>query len=130
MQTSALPTNLPSQLRQALDDLGAAPQGQDGAAGGDFWTRLAAQLEQLEAVAAALPEDVSIEDLTPLLAAELGGEGLPEDGSALPLPAGFGLEPDLLQPDSAEGAEGAHPLELLAAAVQAAAAGRPAAAGE
>lgn len=126
MQTSALPTHLPSQLRQALDDLGTVPQGPDGAAGGDFWT----QLEQLEAVAAALPEDVSVEDLTPLLAAELGGEGLPEDGSALPLPAGFGLEPDLLQPDSIEGAEGAHPLELLAAALHAAATARPAAAGE
>ncbi|MFO8154374.1 flagellar hook-length control protein FliK [Thioalkalivibrio sp.] len=130
MQTSALPTNLPSQLLQALDDLGVAPQGRDGAPGGDFWTRLAAQLEQLEAVAAALPEDVSVEDLTPLLAAELGGDGLPEDGSALPLPPGLGLESDLLQPDSIAGGEGTHPLELLAAALHAAAAGRPAAAGE
>ncbi len=130
MQTSALPTNLPAQLLQALNDLEVAPQGDEGASGSDFWARLAAQLEQVEAVAAALPEEISVDDLAPLLAAELGGDGLPEDGKALPLPAGFTLDADPLRQESIEEAGALHNLHLLAAAVHAATAGSPGAAGD
>lgn len=93
MQTSALPTNLPSQLLQVLNELDVAPQGPGQPVGGDFWLRLAAQLEGLEEVAAVLPEDVTVDDLASWLAAGLGGDALPEDGKELPLPAGLVLDP-------------------------------------
>lgn len=93
MQTSALPLNLPSRLAQVLNELDVTPEGQDQTAGGDFWLRLAAHLEGIEEVAAVLPEDVTVDDLASWLAAGLGGEGLPEDGKELPLPAGLVLDP-------------------------------------
>jgi len=121
MQTSALPLNLPSQLTQALNELDVAPQGHGQTAGGDFWLRLAAQLEGLEEVVAVLPEDVTADDLASWLAAGLGGDGLPEDGKELPLPAGLVLDP---APD-VTAADHAHPLVV---AMHAATAGQQAAA--
>ncbi len=121
MQTSALPLNLPSRLAQVLNELDVAPQGHGQAAGGDFWLRLAAQLEGLEEVAAVLPADVTVDDLASWLAAGLGGDGLPEDGKELPLPAGLVLDP---APDMTATDHG-HPLVV---AMQAATAGHQAAA--
>ncbi|WP_296756186.1 flagellar hook-length control protein FliK [Thioalkalivibrio sp.] len=125
MQASAMPLNLPSGLLQALGDLNILPDGPPDAAGGDFWKRLAAQLEQLEEVAGALPQEMDADHLAAWLAAGLGGDGLPEAGKDLPLPPG-------LTPDGAEGSEGDaaafHPGHLLAAAVHAAASGDRAAA--
>jgi len=120
MQASATPLNLPSGLLQALGDLNILPDGPPDAAGGDFWTRLAAQLEQMEEVAGALPQEMDADHLAAWLAAGLGGDGLPEAGKDLPLPPGLVLDGD----EQSEG-EGAtfHPGHLLAAAVHAAASG-------
>ncbi len=120
MQASATPLNLPSGLLQALGDLNILPDGPPDAAGGDFWTRLAAQLEQLEEVAGALPQEMDTDHLAAWLAAGLGGDGLPEAGKDLPLPPGLVLDGD----EQSEGGGAAfHPGHLLAAAVHAAASG-------
>jgi len=125
MQASATPLNLPSGLLQALGDLNVLPDGPPDAAGGDFWQRLAVQLEQLEAVAGALPREMDTDHLAAWLAAGLGGDGLPEAGKDLPLPPGLTL-------DGGDGSGGdataLHPGHLLAAAVHAAASGDRAAA--
>ena len=120
MQASATPLNLPSGLLQALGDLNILPDGPPDTAGGDFWTRLAAQLEKMEEVAGALPQEMDADHLAAWLAAGLGGDGLPEAGKDLPLPPGLMLGGD----EQSEG-EGAafHPGHLLAAAVHAAASG-------
>jgi flagellar hook-length control protein FliK len=121
MQASATPLNLPSGLLQALGELNVLPDGPPDAAGGDFWMRLAAQLEQLEEVAGALPQEMDTDHLAAWLAAGLGGDGLPEAGKDLPLPPGLTL-------DGGEQSQLAfHPGHLLAAAVHAAASGDPAA---
>jgi flagellar hook-length control protein FliK len=125
MQASATPLNLPSGLLQALGDLNILPDGPPDAAGGDFWKRLAAQLEHLEEVTGALPQEMDADHLAAWLAAGLGGDGLPEAGKDLPLPPGLML-------DGGEESEGDgaafHPGHLLAAAVHAAANGDRAAA--
>jgi len=115
MQASALPLNLPSQLVQILNELDGAPQGHGQTAGGDFWLRLAAHVEALEEVAAVLPEDATVGDLASWLAAGLGGDGLPEDGKELPLPAGLVLDP---APDMTA-TDHAHPLVVAMHAVTA-----------
>jgi hypothetical protein len=130
MQTSALPANLPSQLLQVLNELDVAPHGHGQTTGGDFWLRLATQLETLEEVAAVLPEDVTVGDLASWLAAGLGGDGRPEDGKELPLPAGFVLDPARVSQEQVHGAAAAHQARLLAAAVHEAAAGHHAVDGE
>ncbi len=125
MQASATPLNLPSGLLQALGDLNILPDGPPDAAGGDFWKRLAAQLEQMEAVAGALPQEMNADHLAAWLAAGLGGDGLPGAGKDLPLPPGLTLD----GADGSEGdAEAFHPGHLLAAAVHAVASGDRAAA--
>jgi hypothetical protein len=130
MQTSALPANLPSQLLQVLNELDVAPHAHGQPAGGDFWLRLATQLETLEEVAAVLPEDVSVGDLASWLAAGLGGDGLPEDGKELPLPAGFVLDPARVSQEQVQDAAAAYQARLLAAAVHVATAGHQAVGGE
>lgn len=91
MQTSVLPSNLPPQLLQALNDLDVVPQGSMDDPGDDFWLRLATQLERFDEVAAVLPEDMDVNHLAAWLAVGLSGEGLPEDGKDLPLPPGLVL---------------------------------------
>lgn len=91
MQTSTLPSSLPPQLLQALNELDVLSGGPAGDSGDDFWLRLATQLEQFEEVAAVLPEDMDVDHLAAWLAVGLGGEGLPEDGKDLPLPPGLVL---------------------------------------
>ena len=126
MQASATPLNLPSGLLQALGDLNILPDGPPDAAGGAFWKRLAAQLEQLEEVAGALPQEMDADHLAAWLAAGLGGDGLPEAGKGLPLPPGLMLDDG----EESEGEVAAfHSGHLLAAAVHAAASGDRAAAG-
>lgn len=121
MQTTLAPTSLPAQLLQALTEIEVAPQRPGQAAGGEFWLRLAAQLEQLEPVAAVLPGDLNVDHLANWLAAGLGGDGLPDDGNALPLPPGLVLDAI----DAQSGAAAPDPLRQLAAAVHAAALGAP-----
>jgi flagellar hook-length control protein FliK len=91
MQLALFPPNLPGPLKQALGVLEALPGGlkalESAPAEGDFWMRLATQLQGLEQVAGALPQDQDAEALAAWLAACLGGEPLPQGGEDLPVPA-------------------------------------------
>lgn len=91
MQLAQFPSNLPMPLMQALRDLEASTHGLSGldpaAGGGDFWMRLAAHLQGLEAVAGALPDDLDAESLAAWLASALSGEELPQGGANLPVPS-------------------------------------------
>jgi hypothetical protein len=75
MQLALFPPNLPGPLKQALGVLEALPGGlkalESAPAEGDFWMRLATQLQGLEQVAGALPQDQDAE----ALAAWGGGGG-------------------------------------------------------